>query len=238
MLKNAGIYADIIKDWFAWVCLGPFHLDRFFLRTPRGRERGGPAQTTSEYLERHTADICVVALTGRAATRRQARGLGRQQVTGGSADAAPQSQGTRTPSPMSEQMLLCQQEKNTVVLAANLMNQAIHYASEAVDYTESQAVQELKARRVRMRMASVDDLCPERSTQMPRTGGWESSQSGDVFPFGEGSTRPSSAGTSSSGNSQQVLYGLGNMSIQGPDIDHDLIAALDNFDADPMMGQE
>jgi hypothetical protein len=60
-----------------------------------------------------------------------------------------------------------------VELAANLLNQAIHYASEAVDYSESPAVQEIKARRVRMLVKSVDDLCPERPTQMPCTGGWE-----------------------------------------------------------------
>ncbi|KAJ1385258.1 hypothetical protein B484DRAFT_410548 [Ochromonadaceae sp. CCMP2298] len=147
---------------------------------------------------------------------------------------------------MSEQMLLCQQEKNTiqreqiamgrVELVANLMNQAIHDASEAVDYTEYPAVQELKARRVRMLMASVDDLCPERPSQMPRTGGgWESSQSGETSPFGEGS-RPVSAGSSFSGASQ--LYGLSNMGLQnpvGPNIDPELMLALDNFASDPMM---
>jgi len=62
MLKSAGIKADV-KDWFAWVCLGPFHLDCPFLRTPRGRERGGPAQSTSEYLKRHTAERGVISLT-------------------------------------------------------------------------------------------------------------------------------------------------------------------------------
>jgi hypothetical protein len=113
LLKNAGIKADV-KDWFAWVCLGPFHLDCPFLRTPRGRERGGSSQTATEYEERHTAEIGNIALTGCAAARRLARGLGRQQVTGGSAVSAPVSQGTRPPSPMSEQMLLCQQEMNTI----------------------------------------------------------------------------------------------------------------------------
>jgi hypothetical protein len=148
---------------------------------------------------------------------------------------------------MSEQMLLCQQEKNTILreqmamgrveLAANLMNQALYYESEAVDYSESPAVQKLKARRVRMLMASVDDLCPKHPTQMPRTGVWDSSQSGDVSPYADGSTRPSSAGTSSSSSSQQVLYGMGNMGIQGgPDIDAELINALDNFANDPLMG--
>ncbi|KAJ1391524.1 hypothetical protein B484DRAFT_285060, partial [Ochromonadaceae sp. CCMP2298] len=246
MLTNAKLKADV-KDWFAWVALGPFGLDCPFLRALRLSDRGGPTQTAMEYEARHTAETGVLGLTGRAAARRLMRGQGRQQVTGGPVESEPQSQGIRPPSPMSQQMLLCQQEKNSlqreqmamgrVELAANLMNQAIHYASEAVDYSESPAVQELKARRVRMLMASVEDLCPERPTQMACTGVWDSSQSGDVSAYADGSTRPSSAGTSSSSSSQQVLYGMGNMGIQGgPDIDSDLINALDNFANDPLMG--
>ncbi|KAJ1428509.1 hypothetical protein B484DRAFT_449840, partial [Ochromonadaceae sp. CCMP2298] len=179
MLKNAKLKSDV-KDWMAWVCLGPFHLDCPFLRSCKNQSRAGPAQTTAEYLERHTAERGVMGLTSRANARRLMRGQGRQQVTGGDVDG--QSQGTRPPSPISAQMLLCQQEKNTiqreqmamgrVELASNLINQAIHYASEPVNLSDSQALQDLKARRVRMLMASVDAICPdgasERPAQMPR----------------------------------------------------------------------
>jgi hypothetical protein len=103
-----------------------------------------------------------------------------------------------------------------VELASKLLNQGIHYASEPVNPSESQAVQDLKARRVRMLLASVDAICPERPTHMPRTESWEGSQSGGTSPLGaSGSSRPTSAGSVNTTTSQNVLAGMGNMGIQG-----------------------
>jgi hypothetical protein len=118
MFNNAKLKADV-KDWFAWVALGPFHLDCPFLRAPRPPGRAGPSQTAVEYEARHTAETGVIDLTGRAAARRLMRGQGCQQVTGGPVESAPQSHGTRLLSPMSQQMLLCQQEKNNHLARAD-----------------------------------------------------------------------------------------------------------------------
>ncbi|KAJ1399056.1 hypothetical protein B484DRAFT_406449, partial [Ochromonadaceae sp. CCMP2298] len=84
MLSQANIKSDV-KDWFAWVVLGPSHLDVCSLRAPRPAARGGPAANGEAYLARHTAETALIGMTGRRAARALMAGRGRQSVNGGPA---------------------------------------------------------------------------------------------------------------------------------------------------------
>ncbi|KAJ1408441.1 hypothetical protein B484DRAFT_403532 [Ochromonadaceae sp. CCMP2298] len=76
-------------------------------------------------------------------------------------------------------MLKCQVEKNNmqrqqlemarIELSTNLINQAIHYASEPPIQDESDEVKEMRCRRVRIFLSSLDLMCPEQPlAQVPR----------------------------------------------------------------------
>jgi hypothetical protein len=157
MLSQANIKADV-KDWFAWVVLGPSHMDVCSLRAPRPVARGGPAANAEAYMARHTAETALIGMTGRRTARALMAGRGRQSVHGG---PAVSEIGDSRSSPISQQMLKCQVEKNNmqrqqlemarIELSTNLISQAIHYASEAPIHEESA---EIKAMRFRGKTGS------------------------------------------------------------------------------------